>query len=359
MGKGLNKEESAALKGVAILIMIAIHCLRSEVLMQKYGIVFRGITKEQMFGFVPYGKICVSLFAFVSGFGLMAAYSSRKQEASKWTAAHLLKLLSGFWFISVTAYIVYFALGKGHLLRWGKNAFQQILAILVDGLGFSELLGTKSLNGTWWYMSAAAVYILLVPLLAELMEKYGGLVCMGLVIAVPRMLGVRYQGGNAVLTFLPTVTFGMVCCKYNILERCRELKITGNGLPDDIIKFTALAVLILLGKRSFGLVSTSTYMEYKFVVIPFFVILFCVEFLFRIKWLRRFLGYLGKHSMNIWLTHTFVRDWMRDIVYSFREAWAVVLAVLGISLALSYALDFLKKATGYDALIQKQLNKLK
>lgn len=232
------------------------------------------------------------------------------------------------------------------------------MAVLADMLGFSELFGTKYLNGAWWYMSAAAVYILLVPILAELIQRTGGGFSMALVIALPRVLGVKYQGGNAALTFLPVMLLGMICCRYDIFERFHELRITGNKRLDAMIKFIGLTAGVVFGRWSFDKVDAKIFAEYKFMVIPFFVILFCVEFLFHMKYLSLILGFFGKHSMNIWLVHTFVRDWIPQAAYGLKEFWTVPLVILGISLGISYVLMFVKRISGYDAFVEKLIHKI-
>ena len=65
-----------------------------------------------------------------------------------------------------------------------------------------------------------------------------------------------------------------------------------------------------------------------------------------------FLQYLGKHSMNIWLVHTFVRDSLGKYVFALKKFGLIPVAVLVISLGISYCLDFLKKITGYQKLIR-------
>ena len=92
---------------------------------------------------------------------------------------------------------------------------------------------------------------------------------------------------------------------------------------------------------------------------PLFVILFCVLFLFRIKPLRIILAYIGKHSLNIWLVHTFLRDYGAKYLWMGRYAWTAILIMLAFSLAVSICLEFLKKILGYNRLMGMITAKLK
>ena len=74
MGEGLKKEDSAALKGIAILMMVFHHCYRTEKKFAGYEILFTPFTAENVIHLALYMKICVCIFAFVSGYGLMYGY---------------------------------------------------------------------------------------------------------------------------------------------------------------------------------------------------------------------------------------------------------------------------------------------
>ena len=48
-----------------------------------------------------------------------------------------------------------------------------ILQMLFDFFGLSFLMGTNSLNATWWYMSLAIVFVLIFPFLYRFIRRYG------------------------------------------------------------------------------------------------------------------------------------------------------------------------------------------
>ena len=45
-------------------------------------------------------------------------------------------------------------------------------------------------------MSAAFVFIILLPLLDGTIEKFGGIFCIAVIFLLPRILGIGFQGGS-------------------------------------------------------------------------------------------------------------------------------------------------------------------
>ena len=168
MKNGLKKEDSMALKGLAVMMMVFHHCFYKASKFAKYDVAFRGISANSVMTAASCMKICVALFAFVSGYGLMCGYSRYKSEknpgTSRWIGAHLVSTLSGYWFIAAGAYVLYAFLTSSGFESWGENVPQRFVAVIIDILGLAKLAGTKILNGSWWYMSAAVLFIIFVPI---------------------------------------------------------------------------------------------------------------------------------------------------------------------------------------------------
>lgn len=94
--------------------------------------------------------------------------------------------------------------------------------------------------------------------------------------------------------------------------------------------------------------------EIKDGVIPFIVICFCYEFMNPIKYLNTALGFIGKHSMNIFLIHTFIRaTYFRKFIYSFKYPPVIIIVLLAISLMVSMIVELMKKYLGYNKMTDK------
>ena len=89
MTNGLKKEDSAALKGLAVLLLIFHHCYRHADRIERYQVDLCGLTTEQLVAIAECCKICVAIFAFVSGYGLMYGYSAKMKNKEKIGRAHV------------------------------------------------------------------------------------------------------------------------------------------------------------------------------------------------------------------------------------------------------------------------------
>lgn len=69
--------------------------------------------------------------------------------------------------------------------------------------------------------------------------------------------------------------------------------------------------------------------------------------------------HFGKYSLDIWLIHTFIRDYFGKFVFAVREFWLIPVVLLLISLLLAYVVEVLKRITGYQKLISALMRKLR
>ena len=105
---GFQKEDSLMLKGVAILMMLWHHCFLAG-RFEAYSVIFWPLKESQVVNIAEFFKICVSLFAFISGYGLFLAWRKTKgdgKSTSRWVYEKLVKTLSNYWFVLALAWIV-------------------------------------------------------------------------------------------------------------------------------------------------------------------------------------------------------------------------------------------------------------
>lgn len=65
--------------------------------------------------------------------------------------------------------------------------------------GLAKLFGTSTLNGTWWYMSAAIIFIICVPLFM-IKEEYLVFILVA-VAAFPRIISLEVMGITGIYAF--------------------------------------------------------------------------------------------------------------------------------------------------------------
>ena len=188
-------------------------------------------------------KICVSIFAFISGYGLYYSLESYSGGFFCWIKQHLIKTLSSFWFIALFFYGAVFLLNYFfnfyNCTLPSNNIFMNIIYIFLDIIGISNLINTFTLCGTWWYIGTAIFFILISPLLYNLIKKYTFTILI-LIALIPYIFKLGYPGGENTLTYLPIFGCGMYFANNKLFNKVTEYKISNNSIISTIIKFTIL-----------------------------------------------------------------------------------------------------------------------
>ena len=96
-------------------------------------------------------------------------------------------------------------------------------------------------------MGAAITFIILVPVLGQVILKMGSLTCIGLVFFLPRLLNIGFQGGRSPLSFLMALVVGMVCCKKDVFARFHSWVPFGSRYAGGFLKFVLLAASGFVG----------------------------------------------------------------------------------------------------------------
>ena len=126
-----------------------------------------------------------------------------------------------------------------------------------------------------------------------------------------------------------------------------------------VFKFLLELLAVFILYKAYRTLPLTVYSEIHWGVYPIVFMAFCCEFINVIPGVRQILLFLGKHSMNIFLIHTFIRHYFwSDFIYSFGHFVVNVLVLLGISLAVSIVLEWLKNITGYNRLIRNICEKI-
>lgn len=360
-----SKKHTTAIKGIAIMMMLIHHCFivgRYE----KYTIDFFPFTEKFTTTMAAFFKICVAIYAFLSAYGItikmkeiISNEKKCKNEIIKKTVNRYLSLMFGFWFVFILSQIFCWFMNKGQITtyKFSQNRITSVFYIITDILGLSNLMETPTLNGTWWYMSLAIIIIAIVPIMFKCYKKYG---------AAATIFGIlffthTFKICNSNMTrWLFVIILGIIFADKNLLVKMKEFKIVKKHMiVNKAIKFivsSALLVFLIYVRENMGY----QFPEFRDGIVPVFVIYYCYEFILPIKYLNNVLEFLGKHSINIFLTHTFIRHYyFGEFTYSFKYPVLIILVLLAISLVISIVIEFLKKVTGYNKLndfIRKKVN---
>lgn len=358
-----TKEHTMQMKGIAIIILLFHHCFLNT---QRWATVpYEKLATTKGWGYYPisfapfsshtiqylasFSKICVAMFVFMTGYGMWVSYESQKKKTtmSNYIKKRMVTLMTGFLIIFVVTEIL--AIPTGRFIEVYGHDFRSVVYMIIDALGLAKLLGTPLFCLTWWYMSLAIVLIMIFPFVHSIMEKYQWVVVVASII-VPRACG--YGQSTDLFRYLLAYTLGMYFAQHDLLARIKEKFMKQNvagKLLSLIVSLIGLAVIIKCRQNAW---IGWKYLDFWDGFAAMYMIVISYIYILNGKWIVKGLGFLGKHSMNIFLIHSFYRDvFFHEFTYSFYYAWLDYIVLMAISLVTSIVLEWFKKLIRYEKFI--------
>ena len=358
-----TKEHTMQMKGIAIIILLFHHCFLNA---QRWATVpYEKLATTKGWGYYPisfapfsshtiqylasFSKICVAMFVFMTGYGMWVSYESQKKKTtmSNYIKKRMVTLMTGFLIIFVVTEIL--AIPTGRFIEVYGHDFRSVVYMIIDALGLAKLLGTPLFCLTWWYISLAIVLIMIFPFVHSIMEKYQWVVVVASII-VPRACG--FGQSTDLFRYLLAYTLGMYFAQHDLLARIKEKFMKQNvagKLLSLIVSLIGLAVIIKCRQNAW---IGWKYLDFWDGFAAMYMIVISYIYILNGKWIVKGLGFLGKHSMNIFLIHSFYRDvFFHEFTYSFYYAWLDYIVLMAISLVTSIVLEWFKKLIRYEKFI--------
>jgi hypothetical protein len=336
----LCAQDSLLIKGLAICLMLWHHLFYRH---PEYG--FFIVSSAFL------ARVCVPMFLWVSAYGLTLKFESGEPSGARRPIAffpllefylkRFSKLYLNFWpvfLLSVPAGVFIFK--RSVSIPYGSD--DVISGLLLDFFG---LQGFNSYNVTWWFYQLIIAMYLLFPLIFIAVKKQPvpALACFyaltlfhRITIPVVHDYLFAFALGTAWALYHKAVSsfFGRLDSRAafigSLILSALSLVIkkkTGVFVPTDLFLWVAV-VLLAINVREIGYINT-------------------------------LLRYLGRHSMNIFMVHTFICYYFyADFVYSLKHPALMFFFLLFSSLAVSEALEFIKRSIGIHSL-QKKISGLK
>lgn len=243
-------------------------------------------------------KLCVSIFCFISGYGLYNSYLKKTSFSDKlnYTKNKILNLLSVYWVILVIVTLICLINGQSiSLLEIVKNFF---------------LIKTTILH-TSWYVWFYIISLIVVLIYSKLRKD----TCIDfLMVFAPSIFVWILIGDNRFSHYFPILMIGYVTAKYNIFENMYE-KLSS---PQKKYKITTLfyitivfAMRIIIGDR-IGPIPSNLF------IIP--VVIFVLNLLVNINLapVSKLLLFLDEYGIYYWLLHSVFHcgiESLQNIVY--------------------------------------------
>lgn len=337
--KEFTKEHTLQVKGVAIMLLLFYHLFHEEEVLEKMQVNYAPLSTKTMLNLAGFGNVCVAIFVMLTAYGLTKMVLSMENATVKSLCASSVKrlgrLMMSFFAVYLSINVICFTIfDYGKLYGSGK---QGVLFMLCDAFGLSSILKTPMLNETWWYMKIAYILIFLVPFLTLLIKKTGNTL---LLLAFFAPFVVIFDGD--IERYLFVAVFG-VCAAYGNWQE----KIISKKVPAIVwwlIGIVGMPLVVLIRQNA---VVKDYFWNYVDALIAFFIICITVLTVGKVPVLNKILAFIGKHSMNIFLMHTFLYliVW-RKYVYYFEYAFASFFILLLASLIYSVILELLKSLIG-------------
>lgn len=325
----ISKRNSLILKGVGIMLMLIHHLFYLDEMRPYYDdIIVHGHGVVNQIGL--FSKLCVAVFVFVSGYGL--AVSTPKDIKLKDFYWHRLKkLYLNYWFI----WLLFVPIGVFVFGRTLMDAYGDHVALkgILDFFGLLKMFGIDSYNPTWWFYSCIIILYLLFPLLNRWLwsSTY-------LVVSVALTIGFLHfvPGINVIAGYLFVFLAGI------LLSRM-PLKWGEKAKWWHFVLGLMLMALWRMGSNS-----------PKHIVDA----MLCVGMALLIyklpldNWIGNIFAALGEHSMNMFLTHSFIfYFWFSKYIYITRNPLLIFLSLTISTYLLSVGIEWLKRKVGFYKLI--------
>ena len=359
-----TREDTKAVKGVAVILMLLHHLAYS---IDRAPLDFQGFASI-IPGFVENGYlaelaldalVCVPLFFFLGGYGLY-----KRVEAggfSLWDT--VMRLYKQYWRV----FVIFIPLGL-LLFAHGVEALRPYCVRFLYGSPrqlFIDLLAnftgyTATFNGEWWFFGSYLCTLLLGCLFCRATRRRAGFLAdMFLVCVIDILTQVVFPGlaGTAALTGLSGNLYfsrffqlnkyaaaffaGIVFARYDMLARLKK-RIAALPLP----RLAALAGVIgVMACRAYVVIDVD---NADILLTPALVVFLSV-LLDKLTPLRLLFGFLGRHSANMWLVHTFYCYYFLEftkLVYCTQCVWIDLAVLTALSLSTSVLLELFYRYLG-------------
>lgn len=243
------------------------------------------------------------------------------------------KLYLNYWFIwLIFVPIGIFVFGRGFPEVYGEH---YIAKSILEFFGMLNFLGDYGYNPTWWFYSCIIALYLFFPFLYWLYQHFPLLLFTGTLLIPFSDKFVYLPFSHFSLPFL----IGMYMASQP-LEKFKSIRV-----PELLMVFLLLSLArnpsgsLMVGIDSLLCLSLS-------------LIVIKINWEKSCKYLERFLLAMGRHSMNIFLFHTFIfLYWFRDFIYITRNPLIIFIELVISCYIVSIVVEFVKQKIRFYKII--------
>ncbi len=331
--KALTLKDTNVLKGVAIVLLLLHHCLYKG---EGYNdIVMHGHPIFQNIG--EFSKLCVALFVCLSGCCRTAKTIKDGGIGNLWDfyRHRYMKLMLNYWVV----YLLFVPIGVLFFHRTFTAVYGDCwwFKAIVDFFGLHRAITGSfyGYNATWWFFGVIIIAYFIYPMLWR--YKHFWFLMIPMAIMCPLLFSyIPFLGssefGNYFMAFVCGIAFAYKKPNMggaNLIEKIFLLLLF---MCACFFRFYAWNVLIWdAGIITIGLAL------YSIICIP--------------QWTSASLAFLGKHSYNIYLFHSFIYYYyFHDFIYCSKNPIIISLTLLIVCIPISMVIEWLKRLLYFNKL---------
>ena len=349
------------IKGIAISQMVYFHAIGC---MDESAYKMVSPLFKHFFG--NFGNVCVSFFVFLTVYRYTIQTNKATTEINSLkqykntVVKRLSNLYSGYWFVFIIAFVLSPVMSSGWMdfrvaYRAG-NVLKSFFAFFLNVIGLTNLFygdNIYTLNQTWWYMSVAVLLVMLVPVFIWVYKKLKFetvILLLGVSIALSNVKYVQY---------LFAVALGVWFASEGVFEKLNKLhrnSITFR-LTEGVIAGAVACFWFLFRRSPFGgqwaIIADTIYAVCMIVAV--------FNFISPIGSLKTILSFLGKHSGNIFYTHSLLYIYYpltSKLFYGLKYDLLIWAAILLVSLGVSCIFEYVKDQIQWKAKVRSLFGRL-
>ena len=337
----IGRETGEAIKGMAILLMLAHHLFGLPTLIKEpasYLATVPGVPLEYWLG--RFGKICVSVFLLLSGYGFAMRMAGGSALPSwRYFADKVWRFLLAYWPYFLLAWGIGLAFFQERMANGNLRFPTDPLDIVLNALTLRNTMAFE-----WWF---AETYLLLVLLTRPILQANARPV---LLLSASSLAFVAGAAMDFVRFDPSVISFAnLLIWQWPWIIGILAARHAGMSMPLVVSPVVAGAMLVLAVLAGFILAELAL----PFAMTPF-LILATPAVLLSLVWLwpgageglsGRVLGWLGARTLGLWLVHPFFCYYFFQAeIFSLRYAPLVFSALLLASLAIVMPVEALRGA---------------
>ena len=191
----MSRDESKIVKGVAILCMLFHHLFYQADRYTEFGFSGLIVNADITLMIAKDMKVCVAIFALMSGYGMTMKVRGMEKERRKKTGVRdyiynmgksYLGLIkdTGFLMIVTVPVSLIFGLARQPEAIWGGGLSNFARGFISNMLGVSGFFGVEWFIRSWWYLKVAILFLIVFPLLNVASKHKTGQIAIAVAYAV-------------------------------------------------------------------------------------------------------------------------------------------------------------------------------